>query len=88
MVINRLFCGGSAAIQASRWWCAREQTFHNHGVRGLVVSCSQLDIRKNFAHTAAAMSVEASKELAGRAAVDNHVSSDTRFAIQQSAKPP
>jgi len=78
MVINRLFCGGSAAIRASRWCCAREQTFHNHGVRGLVGSCSQLDIRKNFAHSAAAMSVEASKELAGRAAVDNHVSSDTR----------
>merc|ERR1712080_14018 len=50
----------------------------NHPVRGLVVSCaSPLNISKNFAHSAA-MSVEASKELAGRTAVDNHVSADTR----------
>ena len=39
-----------------------------------------------FAHSSAAMSVEASKELAGRTAVDNHVSGDTRFANQQSLK--
>ena len=80
MVINRLACGGAVAIRASRWCWAREQTFHNHPVRGLVVSCaSPLNISKNFAHSAA-MSVEASKELAGRTAVDNHVSADTRFA--------
>ena len=79
MVINRLLCGGGAAIRASRWCSGREQTFHNHRARGLVVSCSSLlNIRKDFAHSAA-MSVEASKELAGRTAVDNHVSSDTRF---------
>ena len=82
MVINRLLCGGGAAIRASRWCSGREQTFHNHRARGLVVSCSLLvkNIRKDFAHSSAAMSVEASKELAGRTAVDNHVSTDTRFA--------
>jgi len=84
MVINRLLlCGGGAAIQASRWCTSsgREQTFHNHRARGRVInSCSLLNIRKDFAHSssASAMSVEASKELAGRAAVDNHVSADTR----------
>jgi len=81
MVINRLLlCGGGAAIRASRWCSGREQTFHNHRARGLVVSCSQLvkNIRKDFAHSSAAMSVEASKELAGRTAVDNHVAVDTR----------
>merc|ERR1712083_51317 len=59
---------------ASRW-CAREQTFHNRRSRGLGISCS---LRKDFAQSAAAMSVEASKELAGRTAVNNHISSDTR----------
>ena len=86
MVINRLLCGGAIATRASRWCWAREQTFHNRQARGLVGSCSStLNIRKDFAHSAA-MSVEVSKELAGRTAVDNHVSGDTRFANQQSLK--
>ena len=86
MVINRLLCGGAIAVRASRWCWAREQTFHNRPARGLVGSCSStLNIRKDFAHSAA-MSVEVSKELAGRTAVDNHVSGDTRFANQQSLK--
>ena len=75
MVINRLLCGGAAASR----WCAREQTFHNRRSRGLGISCS---LRKDFAQSAAAMSVEASKELAGRTAVNNHISGDTRFIIQ------
>ena len=75
MVINRLLCGGAAASR----WCAREQAFHNRPSRGLGISCS---LRKDFAQSAAAMSVEASKELAGRTAVNNHISGDTRFIIQ------
>jgi len=77
MVINRLFCGGAVATRAAQRCARREQTFHNQEVRGLLISCSPVNTSKNFAHTAA-MSVEAAKELAGRTAVNNHVSTETR----------
>jgi len=96
MVINRLFCGGAVATRAAQRCARREQTFHNQGVRGLLISCSPVNTSKNFAHTAA-MSVEAAKELAGRTAVNNHVSTETRvigigsgstivFAVQRLAE--
>ena len=96
MVINRLFCGGAVATRAAQWCARREQTFHNQGVRGLLISCSPVNTSKNFAHTAA-MSVEAAKELAGRTAVNNHVSTETKvvgigsgstivFAVQRLAE--
>jgi len=61
-----------------------------------LISCSPVNTSKNFAHTAA-MSVEAAKELAGRTAVNNHVSTETRvvgigsgstivFAVQRLAE--
>ena len=61
-----------------------------------MISCSPVNTSKNFAHTAA-MSVEAAKELAGRTAVNNHVSIATRvvgigsgstivFAVQRLAE--
>ena len=61
-----------------------------------MISCSPVNTSKNFAHTAA-MSVEAAKELAGRTAVNNHVSTETRvvgigsgstifFAVQRLAE--
>ena len=96
MVINRLFCGGAVATRAAQRCARREQTFHNQEVRGLLISCSPVNTSKNFAHTAA-MSVEAAKELAGRTAVNNHVSTKTRvvgigsgstivFAVQRLAE--
>ena len=96
MVINRLFCGGAVATRAAQWCARREQTFHNQEVRGLFISCSSVNTSKNFAHTAA-MSVEAAKELAGKTAVNNHVSTKTKvvgigsgstivFAVQRLAE--
>ena len=97
MVINRLFCGGAVATRAAQRCARREQTFHNQEVRGLLISCSPVNTSKNFAHHTAAMSVEAAKELAGKTAVNNHVSTKTRvvgigsgstivFAVQRLAE--
>jgi len=96
MVINQLFCGGAVATRAAQRCARREQTFHNQEVRGLLISCLPVNTSKNFAHTAA-MSVEAAKELAGRTAVNNHVSTKTKvvgigsgstivFAVQRLAE--